>query len=278
MSSSQTQPTPTTSLPPNPNTTNSNPGFNPTQSSTLYLFTFLATLLLLLAVSCAIVIRSFILRRRFRRRIEEAIAAGVLIPGTLDDTALGGMGRSRRRDFGEKPKMWEVWIDESSDLHPSNYHKRDSLGKNEGKWGDIMPVSAMMLSSDVSTKTPLGTENMPPYLSENLRLNFFSRLFGRYPGSTTTISTTRDISAVDDISSAGVGSKEQIPDDERLQVAVLISMPNANAPKWEKNESPNLKGKARGQNAGVTDGEGEIPDVVFGVADVGYRLRSSISS
>lgn len=32
-------------------------------NSTLYLFTFLTTLLLLLAVSCGIVIRSFILRR-----------------------------------------------------------------------------------------------------------------------------------------------------------------------------------------------------------------------
>ncbi|KAG9088726.1 hypothetical protein FRC06_001903 [Ceratobasidium sp. 370] len=47
-----------------------------TVNSTLYLFTFLTTLLLLLAVSCGIVIRSFVLRRRFHRRVEEAIAAG----------------------------------------------------------------------------------------------------------------------------------------------------------------------------------------------------------
>jgi hypothetical protein len=88
---------------------------------------FLATLLLLLAVSCAIIIRSvaeshyhlapayhvkcsrsFVLCRRFRRRIEEAIAAGVLIPGSLDGGLGGGMVRNiRRHDFGEKLKLWE---------------------------------------------------------------------------------------------------------------------------------------------------------------------------
>lgn len=85
-----------------------------------------------------LIYRSFILRRRFRRRIEEAIAAGVLIPGSLDDATIGGMGRSRRRDFGEKPKLWEVWIDEPGQPHREGHSRRDSLGKNEGKWEDIM--------------------------------------------------------------------------------------------------------------------------------------------
>jgi hypothetical protein len=80
--------------------------------------------------------RSFILRRRFRRRIEEALAAGVLIPGALED----GMGRGRRRDFGEKPKLWEVWVDEHGQVHNDSHagiSEADNFGKGEGKWEEI---------------------------------------------------------------------------------------------------------------------------------------------
>ena len=63
-------------------------------------FTFLATLLLLLAVSCAIVIRSLIIRRRFRRRYEEALAAGIILP----------QQGIKRRDFGAKPEMSDSWL------------------------------------------------------------------------------------------------------------------------------------------------------------------------
>lgn len=71
-------------------------------------FTFLATLLLLLAVSCAIVARSLVVRRRFRRRVEEAIAAGLIPP---QNAPLGaGFGGPRRRDIGQKPTMWDSWL------------------------------------------------------------------------------------------------------------------------------------------------------------------------
>ena len=83
-------------------------------------------------------VRSFILRRRFRRRIEEALAAGVLIPGALEEG--GGMGRGRRRDFGEKPKLWEVWVDEHGQVHNGSHgvgSEADNLGKGEGKWEEI---------------------------------------------------------------------------------------------------------------------------------------------
>jgi len=59
---------------------------------------------LLLFVSSAIILRSFILRRRFRQRIEDAILAGVIVPNNQTGRA------SRRRALGEKPKLWETRV------------------------------------------------------------------------------------------------------------------------------------------------------------------------
>lgn len=70
-------------------------------------FTFLATLLLLLFVSGAIVLRSFIVRRRFRRRIEEALAAGVLLTPPFEPSF------PQRRL--EKPILWDAALTPASD-------------------------------------------------------------------------------------------------------------------------------------------------------------------
>ena len=75
-------------------------------------FTFLATLLLLLAISIAIVIRSFIIRRRFQRQVQEALAQGLVPPSPP-----GGAG-SRRWDIGEKPILWDTH------LYPEAYDTR----------------------------------------------------------------------------------------------------------------------------------------------------------
>lgn len=59
-------------------------------------------------MSSAIILRSFILRRRFRRRIEEAILAGVIPPPHTARV-------SRRRAIGEKPKLWEARVYPAAD-------------------------------------------------------------------------------------------------------------------------------------------------------------------
>lgn len=64
--------------------------------------TFLATLFLLLFISCTIVLRSFIIRRRFQRQIDEALAAGII----LAPRAQG----SRKRRYGHKPKFHTSWV------------------------------------------------------------------------------------------------------------------------------------------------------------------------
>lgn len=49
------------------------------------------------------------LRRRYRQRLEAAIAQG-LIPG-------GNGTVRRRRNFGRKPKLWDIWIEPSPSSH-----------------------------------------------------------------------------------------------------------------------------------------------------------------
>lgn len=66
-------------------------------------FTFLSTLFLLLVVSTAIVLRSFLLRRRYRMGVQEQLDDLFRQPG-------GPPGASRRKNFGAKPKLWNTWI------------------------------------------------------------------------------------------------------------------------------------------------------------------------
>jgi len=69
-------------------------------------FTFLATLFVLLLISASIIVRSFVVRRRFRRRIEGHIAQGVFL-----DLPASGLGLTSRF-IGEKPRVHEAWVDQ----------------------------------------------------------------------------------------------------------------------------------------------------------------------
>lgn len=91
-------------------------------------FTFLATLFLLLAISSAIIMRGIFLRRRFRRRLEEAIAAGVLLSPT--EEAAGGFGRGMggRRKL-KRPTLFDVTV-----LPPYFY----TGSPQAGKWERVM--------------------------------------------------------------------------------------------------------------------------------------------
>lgn len=56
---------------------------------------------LLLCISSSIILRAFVVRRRFRRRIEAALAAGVTLTPSQ---------RAVVRDFGEKPCLFELEV------------------------------------------------------------------------------------------------------------------------------------------------------------------------
>jgi hypothetical protein len=87
-------------------------------------YTFLATLVLLLGVSAAIVIRSLLLRRRHRRMIEEAIRNGTWVPPAHGGGA--GNGGRQKVDLSKKPKMWEAFL-----AVPGEEEEGKSGGKEE---------------------------------------------------------------------------------------------------------------------------------------------------
>ncbi|PFH50187.1 hypothetical protein AMATHDRAFT_61513 [Amanita thiersii Skay4041] len=113
-----------------------------TTKTTVY--TFLATLVLLLSVSAAIVIRSFIIRRRHRRMIEEAIRNGTLPPFATGGVGFGGRPRI---DPSKKPKLWDTWIEKRQQQHQ---HQQDGGGgvgggrsrEKEWFWDMMQPFSA----------------------------------------------------------------------------------------------------------------------------------------
>ncbi|KAJ7459813.1 hypothetical protein FB451DRAFT_1271615 [Mycena latifolia] len=115
--SSSSVPSPTISATPSSSSTSS-----PTSGSgsNLYLFTFLATLTLLLAVSCSILSRAVIVRRRFRQRVDRAMAQGLIL--------LPGEQGSRNLSFGAEPKLYDVWLSDSKTPLSS--------------WRDITPIAA----------------------------------------------------------------------------------------------------------------------------------------
>ncbi|KAK7677215.1 hypothetical protein QCA50_019809 [Cerrena zonata] len=126
-------------------------------SAALYLYTFLATLVLLLTVSGAIVIRSYIIRRNQREAIERAIRDGTYVPPS-PGAGFGGRGRGKGKvDLSKKPGIWDVYlgdvgegsnkggIDEKSEVGEVRERDVGALGetaKDVQWWDGVMPVSA----------------------------------------------------------------------------------------------------------------------------------------
>ena len=129
-------------------------------------YTFLATLVLLLAVSGAIVVRSFILRRRHRRMVEEAIRNGTWIPPTP-------AVRPARVDLSKKPELWEAYLgDNGWQLGSFGHGSGKELDKNwkfeySRDWESIKPICASyyvapLTSVPYSGSTPNLTSLPPP--------------------------------------------------------------------------------------------------------------------
>ena len=91
----------------------------------VYLYGFLSTLILIFFVSVAVAYKGYRTRILLRQRIDEALAAGVFIPGVSPDDSTSAR---RRREAGETPIMSEVWI-----------HRNRNWGTNANvdKWDQL---------------------------------------------------------------------------------------------------------------------------------------------
>lgn len=262
--------------------TSQNPGTGPLgpPSSSLYLFTFLATLFLLLAISSAIIMRGIFLRRRFRRRLEEAIAAGVVLSN--EDGSDGFGGRSRRRKV-QRPTLFDLSV-----LPP--YFSTSS--PHDGSWEKLMPFSGNVHAEKPEAKAASATDldaasPSPRHRQPRIRavLDGAAHLLPRNrltrsrasPPSPNPV-TAPSTGSGDDVPAIPLEQLDPVQRAAEVRVAVMIAMPNphrsAYVPPAVDEElhqlSPGGKGKTRGLDGEGwgEDGEEEagVPDVVFGVA------------
>jgi len=78
-------------------------------SSTMYLFTFLATIVILGGIALVLVLRAAIARRNFRQQIQRAIERGEALPEYQNPFYAPGYGPRRvpTRPLPPIPKLWE---------------------------------------------------------------------------------------------------------------------------------------------------------------------------
>ncbi|KAG8931230.1 hypothetical protein FRC02_003045 [Tulasnella sp. 418] len=208
-----------------------------TSSNSLYLFTFLTTLLLLLAISCGIILRSMILRHRFRQRLQAAIEAGILIPESLLDGNQSG-------SLGDKPQVYDVSLAPRSDGELSEHTP------SMNAWKGIQPLSATILRSsgnDAEGNNDRGVLFTPQMAADfwgirtTPRRPFLQTLRSRNsrntPNEPARTGNNGDVapSTTDNLAPATTGINGAVTPQpqaeatpEKLSVAVLIAMPNPN--------------------------------------------------
>ena len=222
-------------------------------------YTFLATLILLLSVSGLIAVRSYILRRRHQRMIEEAIRNGTYVPPV----------RPGHVDPSKKPQLWEAYIGSdggwqtgrsSSFSHGSGKKGLDIStnwkSENSTDWESIKPICAAytepLTSVSYSGSTPNLTTSLSPPISipapisgprgddeENQRtaevptgttttttpslLTRARTFLNPNPASSSAQNETNSQSNSPNISTTELISNSPLP---TIRVAVLIAMPS----------------------------------------------------
>ncbi|KAF8221658.1 hypothetical protein L208DRAFT_669939 [Tricholoma matsutake] len=214
-----------------PSATVKQSSFKGANSNNLYLVTFLATLFVLLFISSVIVLRSYILRRRFQRQFNEAVASGLLpfppSPG------------SRKRCLGPMPKIYTACV------RQGGHH-----------WNQIMPVS--VLPVQVKRRNKHGD----PCTPSSQKLGSPSSQLPSISGSDSSTTVSRFLRpfraqhkpALEPPDTAEP-EKPAGPKIDMLQVSVFISMPSIHRPV----DYSMIK------NADDEEDEEMIPEVVFGV-------------
>ncbi|KAI0049037.1 hypothetical protein FA95DRAFT_1557305 [Auriscalpium vulgare] len=192
---------------PDPTTSAGGGGGGP--SSSLYLYTFAATLGVLLATSAFVISRSVARRRRQRAAMLEAIENGTYVPPTLPP------------QLGQRPRMWEVYVD------PDNL-KDSAACHSEKGWDRITPVSAVVLDTATIDVSP--TYTLPPPIPQAPFFRHLTSIFRHQPASIlptppAALSPFSSASAHPSASPPAPADGYGVP-TVPVHLAVLVSMPH----------------------------------------------------
>ncbi|RXK38103.1 hypothetical protein M231_04662 [Tremella mesenterica] len=223
----------TTTSSPSSSTTSSNRGGGG-MSSSLYLFTFLITIVVLGLISAALLLRAFYIRRAFHRRVEEALQRGEALPEEAM-TALGMTRPAKKKKLGPTPNLWETEL-----LHPDSYPSDE--------WETFTPLGMVRFPPNVES-TPPQVQTLPPF--QPITRNFFRSVFR----PTAPLPLTRRTDPVQPLAEdpeERSGPAFELPEyGEKVVLGVLISLPSESQVNWTKE----------------TDGDNvEIPEVCLGVS------------
>ncbi|KAL0571313.1 hypothetical protein V5O48_010648 [Marasmius crinis-equi] len=150
-------------------------GRDAAKPSAMYIYGFLAVLIILFAIAFLITFRSLRARRRYRRMVEEAIRNG-----TYDPPWEQGR-RKQAVDLSRKPVMSEVWLGGSGYVESRPFVESDAGHPLEGKrkngdgiaWQSIMPISLQSLKQstddDEDPNHPMGTSPSNPTMLDRFR-------------------------------------------------------------------------------------------------------------
>jgi len=202
-------------------------------------FTFLATILILVLLSASLVLRSWILRRRYRQRFQHALLFPDAVTGQFD--SLGGFRRSTR-PLPPSPILWDTWIVHSSD-------KPDTLSTITPVAVRCTPFQLPLASSSASspqqstTQTPspssLHAQSRPSIFSQlrlpspfSLSLHRFSPLSSqtRLPATLPTLASSGSRLPPPAAPTSSDTSICTERDAGTLAICVLIAMPALSAP------------------------------------------------
>ncbi|KAJ6456780.1 hypothetical protein C8R47DRAFT_1203581 [Mycena vitilis] len=228
----------------------------PTSPGTLYLFTFLATLLLLTTVAGGITARSVYLRRRERR----LIAAGILpprAPRTLNSTAT----EKDSAVVKKKPKMYEVC-----------FGSNEIKGAGEVGWEGIVPLSASYAAPakvEIQPSLPEPAQEIAPaFIEPVFGLRAFLNSRRRHVlRSNNALSNPMpnpnliDGTNTDPVQGPPAPAPSSLPEPLRAEVACVIAMPAP--PAYSRSPS-------RNSTSGDVDADAErqLPMFEIGVAAV----------
>ncbi|KAF8827699.1 hypothetical protein F5051DRAFT_451119 [Lentinula edodes] len=239
---SSSSPSSTSSVSSSTETASTSQGPSTTSQGNLYLFTFLSTLLVLLIISCSIVFRSFVLRRRYQRRLAEALAVGAVLAPRVQG--------SRKKRFRTRPKFYDTWISDA---------EKTSI------WADLMPVSVLPVKTKRKVKETEPIKTQYETRTETLLQRLFASHFllrNSRPGSgSRTPTSDSDSSNPPSPGSSGLVVPQEkpyplstpSPQKNLVQVTVLVEMP-----------SPR-------RLSAIPSQEEQIPEVVFGVTRLHCR-------